>query len=113
MSRTPENIASTIESFIRSHFRIVAADRTFHRDALLYDSGFVDSAGVVELIAFLESTFEVELTEEDLFGDQFTTINGISGLIHQRLIGNPAIGHEPSPGSASDGPAAAVPAQKA
>lgn len=87
MARTTDNIAQALEGFIRSQFRILASDRNFHRDAQLYDSGFVDSVGVVELIAFLESTFDVELQEEDVFSDAFTTINGISGVVHHRLRG--------------------------
>lgn len=85
MSWTIESIAEALERFIAHEFRIPASDHSFHRDAHLYESGFVDSVGVVELIAFLESTFDVKLEDEDLFGDAFTTINGISAVVCQRL----------------------------
>lgn len=113
MGRSPESIASAVETFIRGEFRVQASDRSFHRDVPLYDSGFVDSAGVVELIAFLESTFDVELTEEDIFSEHFTTINGISSLIHLRLSGNPPGGDESCPAGESDGLAAAEPGRRA
>ena len=89
MAPTPEEIAGAVERFLRSAFRIADRNGSFHRDAHLFESGFVDSTGAVELIAFLESTFDVELREEDLFSNEFTTINGISGVIDRRLNGKP------------------------
>lgn len=74
-------IAQTVERFVRTHFRVLDTDPGFHRDAHLYEGGFVDSAGVVELIAFVESTFDVTLEDEDMFSDEFTTINGISSVL--------------------------------
>jgi acyl carrier protein len=85
MAPTTDSIAQVVERFIRSRFRVSAADGSFHRDVHLYDSGFVDSIGVIELIAFLESTFGVELQEESLFSDDFTTIAGISGVVQECL----------------------------
>lgn len=87
MARTVDDIAQVLERFVRREFRVSDQDATFNRDTDLYDSGFVDSAGVVELIAFVESAFGVESQDEDLFSDQFTTINGISGAVHRRLAG--------------------------
>jgi acyl carrier protein len=80
-----EKIADAIERFIRTEFQIPDNDTVFTRDAHLYDSGFVDSTGVVELIAFVESTFNVKLEDRYLFSNEFTTINGISKVILECL----------------------------
>jgi acyl carrier protein len=81
MAITQAPIAQTVERFIRSHFRVLDTDPSFHRGAHLYEGGFVDSAGVVELIAFVESTFKLTLEDEDVFSEEFTTINGISSVL--------------------------------
>ena len=79
---TPQHeIATTIEGFIRRHFRIIEDDPRFSRDAHLFESGYVDSAGVVELLMFVESTWGVKLDDDQIFSDQFTTINGISAIL--------------------------------
>jgi acyl carrier protein len=78
----PHEMADAIEVFIRSHFRIVASDPRFSRDAHLFEGGYVDSAGVVELLMFVESTYGVTLEDEQIFSDRFTTINGIAGIVH-------------------------------
>ncbi|MBI4638154.1 MAG: acyl carrier protein [Candidatus Rokubacteria bacterium] len=79
MSRA--EIARSIERFIRRAFRIVPDDPDFSWDSHLFESGYVDSAGVVELIAFVESTFGVKLEDEHIFSERFTTINGISSVV--------------------------------
>ena len=75
-------IASVIERFIRKQFRI---DDTVPSlgDAHLFESGFVDSAGVVELIAFLEATFKIRLDDDHVFSDEFTTIHGIAAIVQK------------------------------
>ena len=73
-------IAAVIEQFIRKQFRVTYNSPTM-REAHLFESGFVDSAGVVELIAFLESTFKIRLEDDQVFSDDFTTINGIAAIV--------------------------------
>lgn len=75
-----DGIAEKIEEFIWKEF-VIRTDRVFGRDTDLYDSGYVDSAGAVELISFLESTFKLELHDGHIFSDAFTTINGISSVV--------------------------------
>lgn len=83
ISRT--SIADSIEEFIRKEYQVPARDRTFTRDAHLFDSGFVDSIGVTQLIAFIESAFDVTIDEKYLFTEDFTTINGITAVTHSCL----------------------------
>ena len=45
---------ATIEEFVRSRFRVRPDDIHFSVDVNLWEEGYVDSAGVVEMIAFLE-----------------------------------------------------------
>lgn len=85
MVTSPEQIADVLERFIRQEFHVSQGDPYFARDAHLYDSGFVDSTGVVELIGFVEASFGVKLEDEHIFSDAFTTIDGISGVVHECL----------------------------
>lgn len=86
MAFTRDEIADRIENFVRNEFRVAHADSGFTRDTHLFDSGFVDSTGVVELVSFIESTFDVEIPDEDLFSDAFTTIDGISTVVERHVI---------------------------
>jgi acyl carrier protein len=81
MATSQAEVGTVIEQFIRREFRIVNGSAPDLRNAHLFESGYVDSAGVVELIAFVETTFDVTLEDEHVFSDQFTTINGIAALV--------------------------------
>ena len=91
MAISPPDIATSLETYIRREFRIVGSDDSRFRNAHLFEGGYVDSAGVVELIMFIESTFNVKLEDEHVFSEHFTTINGIAGL-----VAGCAAGHDPA-----------------
>jgi len=79
-----DDAESTVESFIRERFRVRPDDDRFSREVNLWEEGYVDSAGVVEMIAFLERTFAITLPEEVLFDPDFTHIRGIARLVTRR-----------------------------
>jgi acyl carrier protein len=70
-----------MEAWVRTQFSVSPADQRFGRDTDLFDNGYVDSVGLAELIGFLEDEFGVELPDELLVSDQFTTIDGISDAV--------------------------------
>jgi acyl carrier protein len=78
---TPEACAGALEAFIRANFQIGDDDPYFDRNVNLWEEGYVDSTGVVEVIAFLEETFGVTIPEEMLFSPDFTSIGGMSKLV--------------------------------
>jgi D-alanine--poly(phosphoribitol) ligase subunit 2 len=84
MSQTPQEIADKIELFVRRRFQVPDDDDLFDRDVHLWEEGYVDSTGIVELIAFLEETFSVEVPDDALFDPDFTSVNGLARLV-QRL----------------------------
>jgi acyl carrier protein len=78
---TEETLASELDSFIRERFRVAADDALFHRDTNVWEEGYVDSAGVVEVFAFLESKMGERLPEELLFNPDFVTVRGMARLV--------------------------------
>jgi D-alanine--poly(phosphoribitol) ligase subunit 2 len=83
---SPDIIAGRIEAFVRKQFVVDPQDNDFGRTVDLYDRGYIDSIGFVELLAFLANEFGVEIPEEDLLTDGFLMINGIA-IIVGRLLG--------------------------
>ena len=78
---TPEEVASSVESFIRARSRVSADDRRFSRQINLWEGGYVDSIGVVELIGYIENTFGVALPDEALFDPDFANVDGIARIV--------------------------------
>ena len=86
---TTDKTQATIEEFVRSRFQVRPDDTLFSVDVNLWEEGYVDSAGVVEMIAFLEQTFSITLAEEVLFDPDFTHIRGICRLVSRALVSSP------------------------
>ncbi|WP_331727169.1 acyl carrier protein (plasmid) [Kitasatospora sp. NBC_00374] len=86
---TAQEIATAIEAFIRDVGAVSPDDTLFDRDIDLYDTGYVDSLCTVALTAFLQETFRLTLSEDDLFDPDHSTINGLTRLVtHRRAAGS-------------------------
>jgi acyl carrier protein len=85
---TSDGIAGRLEAFVRKQFSIAPSDVRFGRSVLLFEGGYVDSVGVVELLAFVQEEFGVIVPDEQLVSDEFATIDGIAAVIG-RLRGGP------------------------
>ena len=66
-------------------YNIAKDDPDFSRDIDLFDTGYLDSLGLVALTTFLEDTYAFSLTGEDFFDPAFTTINGMARLLTERV----------------------------
>ena len=57
---------------------------TFHDGLPLLQSGIIDSLGVLDLVAFLEKSFTISITDEELTPDNFGSINSISSFVRNK-----------------------------
>jgi acyl carrier protein len=72
-----------IEAFVRAQFAISPTDPSFERSADLFEGGYIDSVGIVELLDFLGEEFGVELPESDLLSDDFSTVEGLAAIVRR------------------------------
>jgi acyl carrier protein len=70
-----------IEKFVRNQFSVDPADPGFDREVDLFEYGYVDSVGVVELIGFIQEEFSVEVPDDDLLAGDFSSIAGIARIV--------------------------------
>ena len=59
------------------------ADTLGLRDSLM-EKGIIDSTGVLELVAFLESNFGFQVEDEELTPDNLDSIEQIAGYIDRK-----------------------------
>jgi acyl carrier protein len=78
---TEQDVAAVVEEFARREFSIKDSDQRFDRTVDLFEDGYVDSIGVIELIQFLERTFAIDIPEADLFSPEFSSIDGIARIV--------------------------------
>ena len=80
-------IANQLRTFIRQKYKIPDNDPDFNDDVHLFDYGYVDSFGAVELNTFVETTFSTKITESDLIAYPLNTIREIATFVSKRKNG--------------------------
>ena len=76
-----------LRSFIQERFEVPETDPDFSNDVHLFDYGYVDSFGAVELNNFVEKTFAIKVTTSDLIAFPLNTIQEIATFIARRRAG--------------------------
>jgi acyl carrier protein len=67
-----------IKDFIKSEFLRKNPVGDYDDDFSLIESGVIDSLGIQSLIAFLESTFGLQIDDLDLLPENFDSVNAIT-----------------------------------
>ena len=75
------NEIDRLSSYIRDE---VGYDGDLEPDVDLLDARILDSFSVVEMAAYIQSNFSVELEAEDLTRDNFASLNTMVALIERR-----------------------------
>jgi len=78
-------VQDRIDAFIREQFRVAEDDPRFDRSTDLYEGGYVDSVGVVELLAFIGEAFDVTVPEAELLSPDFSCVDGIGAVVHRLM----------------------------
>lgn len=74
-----------IRQFIIETFLFDDPGAAVDDDESLLDAGIIDSTGVLELVAFIEDEYDVEVKDEELIPDNLDSINKIAAYIEKKM----------------------------
>ena len=72
-----------VRQFIGENFYISDAQQVSADDSLIA-AGVIDSTGVLELIAFLESEYAIAIAEDEVTPENLETIGRIASFVSQK-----------------------------
>jgi acyl carrier protein len=76
-------LKETVEQYIVDNFRF--GDNTrLDADTSFLDEGIIDSTGILELIMFLEETFNIHIEDQELTPENLDSLNNIEHFIQQK-----------------------------
>lgn len=81
---TADKVREYVEEFV------LYGDKLESDDASLVESGMIDSTGVMELVAFIEEEFDLDVPTKDINPDNFDTVNKITALVERMLASEAA-----------------------
>ena len=78
------NTTERIRTFIAETF-FFGDGHNLDDSASLLSAGVIDSTGVMELIMFLEETFEITIADEELIPENLESIDRIARFVDRKL----------------------------
>lgn len=82
----PMEIVEQLRSFVVENFLFGQKD-SLTNDTDFFKKGIIDSTGIVELISYIEMTFNFTIADEELTIENFSSINKVSDFVKQKLNG--------------------------
>ncbi len=80
------DIQAKIMEFIKENFIMGRSETTLDVEESLIESGIMDSTGVLELVEFLESTFSIQIDDEELIPENLESIKNIVEFLKTKGI---------------------------
>ena len=78
------SLAADLRSFVVSNF-LLGREDTLNDDDSFLEQGIIDSTGILELVAHLEETYGIEITEAELTPDNLDSINRLVAYLSRKL----------------------------
>lgn len=78
-------IKGQVVEFIGINFLYDGATLDLGENDSLVENGIVDQTGILELVLFVEDTYNFQVPESDLTPENFDTISNIASYVHHRL----------------------------
>lgn len=78
------SIAQEVRRFIEADY-LLGRDDHLPDSASFLDEGILDSTGVLQLIAFLEQTYSISVSNEEVIPDNLDSIDNIVAYLSRKL----------------------------
>ena len=83
---TETDFIGPVRSFITENF-LFGRDGGLKEDESFLDTGIIDSTGILQLVVFLEKTFNIQVRDEELLPENLDSLQGISQFLRSKLGG--------------------------
>lgn len=78
-------ILESLEQFLLTEIAADVSKRSLDADEDLLAEGIIDSMGVMKLVAFMEETFGIQVTDEDLVPENFQSLNVMAKFLEMKI----------------------------
>ena len=79
------DIGASVRQFIAENFLFREEIESLPEEASFLEAGIIDSTGVLELVCFLESTFGIEITDEEMLPENLDSVAAISSYVKRKV----------------------------
>jgi len=74
-----------VKNFLLQNFLFTDDPGELNDGESLLDRGVIDSTGILEVIMFLEETFNIDIADKEMIRDNLDSVDNISGFLKSKL----------------------------
>jgi acyl carrier protein len=78
-------IKEQIRQYLAENFLFSSNGFNLDDDASLLEEGIVDSTGVLELVLFVEETYNVEVADDEIVPENFDTVENLAAYVGRKM----------------------------
>ncbi|HOJ19774.1 MAG TPA: acyl carrier protein [Ignavibacteriaceae bacterium] len=75
---------NAVREFIIENF-LFGEEEQLKPDTDFFDKGIIDSTGVIELVSFLEESYNISVDDEELIPQNLSSLNNIDTFLQKKL----------------------------
>ncbi|QDT96000.1 acyl carrier protein [Gimesia aquarii] len=79
------SIQSEVRDFVAENFLFDENPESLNNDDSFLETGIIDSTGVLELVAFIEEKYSVEVDDDELVPENLDSIDRLITFIESKL----------------------------
>lgn len=83
-------IEGQIRRYVLESFLFTTDDTRLDSRASFLEEGVIDSTGVLELVAFVEETFGIEVNDEEILPENFDSVVKLAAFVKAKMDGRSA-----------------------
>lgn len=77
-------ISAQIKNFIIDNF-LFGESNHFDENTDFFQKGILDSTGIIELVSFIEQSYNISVNDEELITENFSSLNRITNYIQSKV----------------------------
>jgi len=74
-----------LKKFIQDHIVNGQKNVDLEKSTNLIDEGIIDSLGIMKLLTFIEETYDIQISDEELLPENFESLGAIIGMVDRKL----------------------------
>lgn len=83
------DIKHSIRDFIQTSFLFREGRQQIADDESLLGAGLIDSTGILELVSYLETEFNIAVQDEEIVPENLDSIGQIAGYVEMKRVAQP------------------------
>ncbi|GEM_PF-199049 len=84
----PLDMKSTLKAFIIESFMLGAESTDFLDEDSFMEKGIIDSTGVLELLQYIEETFEIKVEDDEVLPENLDSLVNLECFIKRKTAGS-------------------------